>query len=360
MESPLIRYVETADRVKIAYWVIGTGRPVIHLPALPHTHIQLEWETPEWRRGYELGAMFRRVVRYDSRGTGLSQREVNDFALEAHIRDLEAVVDDLGVDQVTLFGVTNTCPVAIAYTVRHPERVSDLVLWIPVVDTSVHRDNPMLAAARQVMEINWEMFSETVAHSLFGWDESEAARRFAALIRAGITQDTIRVLVPAMHEFNVTDLLPQVRCPTLILHRPECGLLPPGSAERVAATIPNAQLALFEGTSTAPFIGDWRSIIRAIGGFLGVAALASPNGVHGGGRALRLLNMRNGSLSPREREIAGYVVRGYTNRQIADELFLAPKTVENHVGRILVKLDLRSRAQLAAYAVEHGLTGHSA
>lgn len=358
MDTPLIRYATTADGVNIAYWAVGAGPPFIQLPPLPHSHIRMEWETSEWRRGYELTAQVRTMVRYDGRGTGLSQRDVDDFSLEAMVADLEAVVDDLGAPRVVLNGVVNSCPAAIAYAVRYPERVSELILWVPVVDGSVHLDNPMLQAARKVAETDWEMFSETVAHSLVGWSEPEAARRYADLVRAGIDRETLLTMVKGFYKLDVRDQLPLVRCPTLVLHRPAMPLLPPGTAEWVAATIPNAQLALFEGASTAPYIGDWRAITRTIGAFLGAEfpLTTSP----GGRRTLRLLSMRNDSLTPRERQVVELVVRGLTNRQIAEELFLAEKTVENHVGRILVKLDLQSRTQLAAYAVQHGLTGKSA
>jgi DNA-binding CsgD family transcriptional regulator/pimeloyl-ACP methyl ester carboxylesterase len=358
MDPPLIRYATTADGVSIAYWAHGHGPTLIQLPSLPHSHIQMEWDTAEWRRGFELMATERTVVRYDGRGTGLSQRNVSDFSLEAMLADLDAVMRDLGTETVALYGIVNSCPIAISYACRHPERVSSLILWCPVIDGSVHRGNPTLRAARQVMETNWEMFSETVAHSLVGWSEPGAARRFATLIREGIDQETALALVPALHDLNATDDLPRVRCRTLVMHRPGLPLLPAGSAEQVAAAIPGAQLALFEGSSSAPYIGDWRSIYRTISVFLGLSRGAPQAG--SSRRALRLLSMRDESLTPREREIVSLVVDGRTNRQIADALFLAEKTVENHIGRILLKLDLRSRTQLAAYALKHGLTGRTA
>jgi DNA-binding CsgD family transcriptional regulator/pimeloyl-ACP methyl ester carboxylesterase len=358
MDDPLIRYVTTVDGIKIAYWAVGSGPCIVQLPGLPHSHIRIEWETAEWRRGYELAATARTYVRYDTRGCGLSQREVTEFPMEALIADLDAVVSDLPAERVALYGFVNTCPVAIAYAARYPERVSHLMLWCPVVDSSVHRDNPMLEAARRVAAINWEMFSETVAHSLLGWSEPESARRFARLIREGISQRTLLAMIPYLHSLNATDDLPHVRCPTLVLHRPDSRLLPPGTAEHVAATIPNAQLALFEGMASAPHIGDWRAITRAISRFLGVALDAPPR--NAGGRAVRLLTMKDDALTPRERQVVDLVVLGLTNREIADRLFLSAKTVGNHIGRILLKLDLRSRTQLAAYAVEHGLTSESA
>lgn len=355
MDAPTVRFTSTADDVDIAYWCRGEGRPFIVLPPLPHSHIQMEWDIPERRRGYELAARARTVVRYDGRGTGLSQRDVHDFSLDALIADLDAVVRDIGAEQVTLYGVINTCPVAIAYAARYPERVSELILWCPIVDGSVHLANPMLAASRAIIQTDWVTFSETVAHGLHGWSESDSARRFAELIREGITPDTILELVPALHRLNVSDLLPGIQCPTLVLHRPKLSLLPPGTAEEVAARIPNAQLALFEGASSAPFLGDWRSITRTVDAFLGGRLPATREG--GGGRVLEQLSMRSDELTPRERQVVALVARGLTNREIGDTLALAEKTVEHHMGRILAKLSFRSRSQVAAYAVEHGVNG---
>lgn len=358
MDGPLVRYATTADGVSIAYWRLGQGPPLVALPALPHSHILKEWEIPAQRRMFEMAAADRTFVRYDGRGTGLSQRDVERFSLETMLLDLDALVGELDAESVAVEGVYNTGAVAIAYTVRYPERVSHLILWCPVVDGSVPRDNPQLHALRRLMEDNWELFTQTAAHAFVGWSEPEAARQYAEVIRAGNSQDTLPALVAAIHELNVWEELPRVRCPTLVLHRPDNPLMLAGTVERVAAAIPNAQLALFEGSSTVPYLGDWRAIVRTIAGFLGMTALTRTGAT--GRRAQRLLSMKSEALTPREREVVDLVARGLTNRRIAEELFLAEKTVGNHVGRILVKLDLRSRTQLAAYAVEHGLTGKSA
>ena len=358
MEGPLVRYVTTADNVSIAYWKLGGGEPIIQLPSLPYSHIRAEWKLPELRRAYELLAVDRTLVRYDGRGTGLSSRDVENFPLETMVADLDAVVGDLFAEQVVLLGVINTGAVAIAYAARYPKRVSHLILWCPVVDGSVHIANPQLNAIRRVLETDWELYTQTVAHSLLGWSEADAARQFAEYIREAISHRTAQAMIAAIHKLNVWDDLPRVRCPTLVLHRPDLPLFPPGTMERVAASIPNAQLALFDGNSAVPYLGDWRPIVRTIYGFLGLTPMAMAGKT--GARALRLLSMKNESLSPREREIVDRVVRGLTNRQIAEELYLAEKTVENHIGRILVKLDLPSRTRLAAYAVEHRLTTKSA
>lgn len=358
MDAPPIRYATTRDGVSIAYWAVGEGPPLVILPAFPHSHIGVEWEQVEYRRGVELGASALTVVRYDGRGLGLSQRDVEDFSMEALLADLEAVIDEVASGPVALQGIINSAPVAVAYAARHPERVSHLLLWCPVIDCSVHLDNPRLQAARQIMATDWETFSLTVAHSLVGWSEPEAARRFAELIRAGISQETALAFVPAMHRLNAREELPDVQCPTLVMHRPDLPLLPPGSVEELTAAIPQAQLALFEGESTAPYIGDWRAIIRAQADFLGVSL--GPAAPVPSRRALRLLSMKSEALTPREEGVVELVALGMTNREIAAELHLAEKTVEHHVGRILAKLDLRSRTEVATYALRHGLSGRSA
>jgi pimeloyl-ACP methyl ester carboxylesterase/DNA-binding CsgD family transcriptional regulator len=358
MDTPLIRYATTGDGVKIAYWAVGKGPPFVVLPALPHSHIGIEWEQQEYRRTYELGASTMTIVRYDGRGLGLSQRDVEDFSMEAMLADLDAVIGELGPGPVALEGVINSAPIAVAYAARHPERVSHLLLWCPVIDCSVHLDNPRLQAARQIMATDWETFTLTVAHSLIGWSEPEAARRFAELVRAGITQETALAFVPAMHRFDARAELADIQCPTLVMHRPELSLLPPGSVEEVAAAIPDARLALFEGASSAPFVGDWRAVVRAEAEFFGVSF--EPDRAPASRRALRLLSMKSETLTPRELGVVELIAGGLTNREIAGELHLAEKTVEHHVGRILVKLDLRSRTEVAAYALRRGLADRSA
>ncbi len=351
-EGPPVRYTSTSDGFSIAYWTLGEGPLIVQLPALPYSHIAAEWEQPQLRRTYELLAARLKLVRYDGRGMGLSQREVESFSLETMLADLDAVVKAQDVPQVALLGVINSGAVAIAYAARHPARVSHLVLWCPLVDGSVHVNNPRLQAVRQVLDTDWELYTRTVAHSLIGWTESEASLQFAEYIRAGITQETARVLIPEILRLNVWEELPRVQCPTLILHRPALPVFPAGMMERVAAGIPNAQLALMEGDSAVPWLGDWHAFPRIVYRFLGL----TPAATGGSGRALKLLSMRQQSLTRREREVVDLVVRGLTNRQIAEELFLSEKTVENHIGRILVKMDLPSRTRLAAYAIEHGLT----
>src|SRR3989337_1517495 len=139
--EPRIQYAKTTDGVSIAVWTLGEGAPLVHMP-FPFTHIQLELEYPECRRWYDRLAQRRKLVRYDRRGFGLSDREVFDFSLDAFVLDLEAVVDRLGLEKFALFGLMHEGPAAIAFAARHPERVSHLILWCTYAQASEWTQSP--------------------------------------------------------------------------------------------------------------------------------------------------------------------------------------------------------------------------
>jgi pimeloyl-ACP methyl ester carboxylesterase len=116
-----IQYAKTSDGVNIAFWTLGEGRPLVFIPSVPFSHIQLEWEWPLTRRAYEVFAGKRQLVRYDGRGSGLSSRDVTDFSLDKHLLDLEAVADRLGLGKLALLGYTDGAAVAIAYAAGTPK-----------------------------------------------------------------------------------------------------------------------------------------------------------------------------------------------------------------------------------------------
>jgi len=265
--EPRIQYATTADGVSIAFWTLGEGMPFVHMPLL-FSHIQLEWQFPECRRWYERLAAKCRVVRYDSRGMGLSQRDLDIVydPLEAEVSDVDAVARRLALPRFVLLGLTHSGPAAIAYAVRHPEQVSHLILWCTYAQASDFSRSPNVQAVRALMDKDWAFYTEAAAHALLGWSEGEPARRHAALIRESITPDALQAVIPAISEFDVAALLPEVRAPTLILHRP--GYLDVNVARGLASRIPSARLALLEGASGAPYLGDMEAVASAIDEFL--------------------------------------------------------------------------------------------
>ena len=263
--EPHIQYAQTKDGVSIAYWTLGDGMPLVQMPMGPFSHIQREWQWPEWRHFYERLAEKRKLVRYDGRGTGLSERDVSDYSLDARVLDLEAIVDRLGLERFALVGAFDSGPVAIAYAVRRPQRVSHLVLWW----TWAKPSDPVWAdALEELIAKDWEMGTETLAHGVLGWSASEEARLLAAFIRECVTPEALLASLSAGNEFDVTDLLAQVRSPTLVLHHRQLRWPPLEVATSTASGIPDARLALLEGASPLPFLGDKDALLQAVAEFL--------------------------------------------------------------------------------------------
>src|SRR4030042_4966223 len=170
--EPRIQYAKTADGVSIAFWTLGEGMPLVHLP-LYFSHIQMEWQLPECHRWYERLAQKRKLVRYDTRGFGLSERNVTDFTLDALVLDVEAVVDRLGLEKFALIGLMHSGPVAIAYAARHPEQVSHLLLWHAYARASDWLRSLGVEAVRALVDKDWDVFTETAVHALLGWPDGE-------------------------------------------------------------------------------------------------------------------------------------------------------------------------------------------
>ena len=272
--EPRIQYAKTADGVSIAFWTLGEGMPLVHLPVV-FSHVQMEWQIPECRRWYERLAEKRKLVRYDPRGFGLSDRDITELSLDAWLLALEAVVDRLGLERFALLGPQVAGPAAIAYAARHPGRVSHLILWGAYARASEWSETAVIQAHRALMDKDWTFYSEAAAHSSLGWSEGEPARRYAALIRESITQEELKRTVATINQFDVEDLLPQVKAPTLVMQRRQ--VTQPTFVEvarRLASRIPDARLALLEGQSEAPYLGDVDSVLTAVDEFL--ARVRSP------------------------------------------------------------------------------------
>jgi class 3 adenylate cyclase len=266
--EPRIQYAKTTDGVSIAFFTLGEGMPLVSAPHVGVNHIQLEWQWPEYRAFLERLAQKARLVGYDLRGFGLSDRGVTDFSLDARVADLEAVADRLQLDRFVLFGNNDSGPVTIAYATRHPERVSHLVLWCAWARYWDVFSASQYDAIRSLVDRNWELYTETVAHASAGWSESEAASRIASLLRQCVAPEVYRAAAQATSEFDVTALLPHVRSPTLVFHRREYPLVGVDIATGLASRIPDARLVLLEGASAIPFLGDTGALSRAIDEFL--------------------------------------------------------------------------------------------
>jgi class 3 adenylate cyclase/pimeloyl-ACP methyl ester carboxylesterase len=268
--EPRVQYAKTEDGVNIAFWTLGQGTALVQTPLdLNLSHIQLEWQNPMARRWYESLAETRMVVRYDHRGNGLSDREVNDYSLDALVLDLQAVADRLNLERFALMGSWSCGLVAAAYAAKRPERVSHLILWCSATRTLDLWEPKHIRALEALLDIDWETATDTWAR-LVSQPEGPQARWAAAFVRESTTPEALRGMADANRDVDVRPLLPSLRSPTLILSRRQVSTQDMVRFARDLATrIPDARLTVLEGASGSPFEGDMGSVLSAIDEFLG-------------------------------------------------------------------------------------------
>ena len=196
--NPSVRYATSGDGTRIAYWILGQGQPpLVYLVGGPWNHIEL-WDVAECRAWYERLAQERMVVRYDNRGTGLSQRDVSDFSLLSHLADLDAVVGDLGLSRFHLFAAADAGPVALTYAAHYPERVRRLILWCAWANGVDFSRSPRIQAWRGLLDHDWQLMTDTCAHLAFGWSGGEVGRLSAEQLRQSVTEEGMRATLAAI------------------------------------------------------------------------------------------------------------------------------------------------------------------
>jgi class 3 adenylate cyclase/pimeloyl-ACP methyl ester carboxylesterase len=255
--------------VNIAYYAIGSGQPFVFLPPAPMTHVELEWGIEDVRAGYERIARNNTWVRYDGRGFGLSDRDITDFSLAAQTRDLEAVIDALDLAPAVLMSTGPPSMIALAYASQHPERVVALVLWEGMAQGG-GVDEDLMRIART----NFPMFRQLSA-SQFHVSSESATAGLQRLMDEATTQDDAIRLYEARAAWDVTDLLPHIASPTLVLHRRGDVITPAEACRRLAAALPNGTFTTLEG-STQSFTDP--ASLRAVAPFLRKHVAASPVG----------------------------------------------------------------------------------
>jgi class 3 adenylate cyclase len=288
--EPEVRYAVTSDGVSIGYWALGDGPAVVDMGQPPYTHIGLEWQIEEIRRWYERFARGHKFVRLDTRGTGLSEREVDAYTLDGIVRDLEAVVDALALPRFTLLGAINTGAAAIAYAAAHPKRVERLILWCPYSRGPEFFDDSGTLALRETLDRDWGMFTESATRSRYGWEHGNHAGTMAHLMREAISPRVMALLMDTLRDTDVTDLLPRVQAPTLIMQREKRGV---DVARRIAARMADASVVVFDGVNAAMYLDDadrvWATLTSFLGdGAEGAGTAAPPPAARRGGTAVIL------------------------------------------------------------------------
>lgn len=357
--SQSIRFTRSHDRTLIAYAVSGAGPPLVKA-ANWLTHLEFDWNSPVWQPWLTELSRDHALYRYDERGCGLSDRDVDDLSFDSWVADLEAVVDAAGLERFPLFGMSQGGPVAIAYAARHPERVSGLVLYGSYAVGWKHRGNAEFRrreeALIRLIADGWGRDNPAfrqVFTSMFLPDGSPEQVAWFNDLQRETTEPHIAVrLEEEFGSIDVRPLLEQVRCPALVLHARQDEVIPFDAGRGLAGRLPNARFVPLDSRNHVLIESEpaWPRFLAEVRGFLGVAQREHRPGAHAAD-ATALLD----ALTPRERDVLDLVAAGRSNPEIAEALGITAKTVKNHLSRTLRRLPARTRAEAIVLAREAGL-----
>lgn len=279
MKHQQIQFCTTSDGVRLAYSLMGKGPPIVRA-AHWLTHLEYDLKSPVWRH-FVLGLAHRHMlVRYDARGEGLSQRQVDEISFDKWLADLEAVVDAAQLDRFILLGVSQGASVSIAYAVRHPERVTHLILhggfargFLLAGDPKEQAQN--LELTRAIVRAGWgreeDAYRQWFTSQFIPEATIEQARWFNELERMSATPEVAERHLVASANIDVAALLPQVRAPTLVTHARGDLRIRFWRGEELAAGVPGAKFVPLEGKNHLFLANEpaHRAFFEAIAAFLG-------------------------------------------------------------------------------------------
>ena len=330
-----IRYC-TTPAGRIAYSTVGAG-PALLCDSGWVTHLRGQLELFSFGSFVERLAERFTVIRYDKPGCGLSDRDGIDLSFDGQVAAAMAVADAVGAGRLSLFGASQGDQLAAAIAAKYPDRVEALVLYGMCASGADLAPPEVRNSIVALVRAHWGLGSKVLA-GIFVPDptaeELEAALRFQ---RASASATMASRLLEVYYGTDIRALLPTIRARTAVLHREADSATGFRLGREVAMLIPGAALIPLPGSTHLCYHGDWRGVLEAMLGFLGEPASAGPR------------------LTARELEVAGLVAEGLTNHSIAVRLAVAPRTAEAHVENIRRKLQVHSRAQIAAWVTEHRL-----
>ena len=249
-----VQLCTAADGVHLAYSVGGTG-PTLVKAANWLSHLDYDWESPVWRHWWrELSARYQ-LVRYDERGGGLSDWDVEDFSLEAWVADLETVVDAAGLDRFVLLGISQGGPVAMTYAARHPERVRGLILYgtfprgrLMRATTAQEEDEARMLV--QLVRLGWgqdnSAFRRVFAMQFMPEGTQEQWEAFDELQRRSTSPRNAVRFVEAFSDIDVSEVVGRVAAPSLVIHCRGDVRIPVEGARRLAAQLPHSRFVILD------------------------------------------------------------------------------------------------------------------
>jgi DNA-binding winged helix-turn-helix (wHTH) protein/pimeloyl-ACP methyl ester carboxylesterase len=272
-----VTFCRNAEGINLALAAVGAGPPLIKV-ANWLTHIEYDWESPIWSPLLQQLAAHSRLIRYDGRGNGLADRNVAEISFPAFLRDLETVVDSVGVERSALLGISQGAAVAIAYAVRHPERVSKLILFGAYAQGRNKRGSAAEAEMAQafvtIMRHGWgderSAFMQAFSSVFFPNGSPQQIKWLVDLQRVTTSAENAVRIRMACDDIDVVDLLPKVQVPTLVLHCRHDNVAPFEQGRLIASSIPHAKFVTLESVNHVVLADEpaWPKLIGEIAAFL--------------------------------------------------------------------------------------------
>jgi len=348
-----IRYLRTEDGVQLAWAEIGTG-PVLIKAANWLSHLEYEMESPVWGHWIRFFGDHFRFLRWDDRGCGMTDWNVDELSFDRWLGDIEAVVAASEVDEpFTLLGISSGAAFCVAYAARHPERVSRMILyggygrgWARRGDSETER---AYHAMMELMRVGWgkpnPVFRQVFTSRFIPGGSEAQIGWFNELCRRTSTGEMAARLLEARSTVDVTGLLGAITAPTLVVHAREDEVCPVAEGRRLAAGIPGAQFVELDSRNHILLEDEpaWARFQEVVLDFMGLAAPSS--GAEDPAFA---------RLTAREREVLTLISRGLANADIGESLAISEKTVRNHISNLFDKLGVWTRAQAIVFARDHG------
>jgi pimeloyl-ACP methyl ester carboxylesterase/DNA-binding CsgD family transcriptional regulator len=352
LSQQTVRFVTTQDQVRLAWAQCGAAAaPAMVKAANWISHLEYDWESPVWRHWVRFLSEHFRLLRYDERGCGLSQQDVENLDTGNWLPDLEAVVDAArSVEPFVLLGISQGACASIAYAVKHPEKVSHLVLYGGYVRGWALRENPdhvrEYSALVDFAELAWgrpdPLYRRLFTKRFLPAGSEEQLQWFDELCARTVRPAMAGRLLRSRGLADATDLLGRVRVPTLVVHARGDLVSPLSQGQQLAAGIPGAEFVQVDSPNHILLAQEpaWQRFQDVVLDFTGVKSRAGD----------RVFDR----LAPREREILAKLVGGLSNTEIGKALFISEKTVRNQLTRIFDKLGVANRAQAIVFARDHG------
>lgn len=348
-----IRFVTALDGVRIACASAGAGPPLVKAPTWL-SHVGMDNDSPVWRHWWEALAAKHFFVRFDQRGSGLSDRTVSEFSFASWVSDLECVVDAFGLDRFILFGMSQGGPIAVEYAARHPDRVSHLIIVGGYARGWAQRGQPTdeQRALLTLIERGWATDNPAfrqVFTSQFMPDATEDQMRwFNDLERASASAENALMFQKEVGNINVTEHARSLKVPVLVFHSRDDARVAADQGRELAALIPTARLVLLPSKNHILLESEpaWPIFLEEMEAFLAGPASAD---------ALPGLRPDIQVLSPRELEVLRLIACGLTDRDISADLGISTRTVGNHVRSILNKTGCSNRTAAAIWAARSSI-----